>query len=98
MLAFNVNTNGDIKAEFKDVDQTQDAATLLYRLVKPQEAENVPDFGFGDKDNISKYALDAVNYLASKNVINGVGNGSFEPMSLCTRAQAAKIIYAVLGL
>lgn len=130
VLAFNVNTNGDIKAEFKDVDQTQwyakyitlattngiasgrgdgtfgigetltrqDAATLLYRLVKPQEAENVPDFGFGDKDNISKYALDAVNYLASKNVINGVGNGNFEPMSLCTRAQAAKIIYAVLGL
>ena len=76
----------------------QDAATLIYRLVTVAEGEEIATANFADASRISDYAKEAVDYLCAKNVINGVGNGNFEPMTVCTRAQAAKIIYQVLAI
>jgi len=76
----------------------QDAATLIYRLVTVAEGEEIAKANFADASRISDYAKEAVNYLCAKNVINGVGNGNFEPMNVCSRAQAAKIIYQVLAI
>jgi hypothetical protein len=76
----------------------QDAATLIYRLITVKEGEEITPATFGDEAVIADYAKEAVAYLSAKNVINGVGNGNFEPMTICTRAQAAKIIYQVLAV
>ena len=76
----------------------QDAATLIYRLVTVAEGEEIATANFADASRISDYAKEAVNYLCAKNVINGVGNGNFEPTTICSRAQAAKIIYQVLAI
>ncbi len=76
----------------------QDAATLIYRLITVAEGEEISGLAFADEAAIADYAKEAVTYLSGKNVINGVGNGNFEPMSVCTRAQAAKIIYQVLAV
>ena len=45
---------------------------------------------------ISDYAKEAVYALNSNGIINGIGNGYFEPMGNATRAQAAQIIYNML--
>ena len=76
----------------------QDAATLIYRLVTVAEGEEITSLAFADEASVADYAKEAVAYLSAKNVINGVGNGNFEPMTICSRAQAAKIIYQVLAV
>lgn len=52
---------------------------------------------FTDYDGISDYAKDAVAYLSGKGIVNGTGNGAFEPDASVTRAETAKIIYGILG-
>lgn len=52
---------------------------------------------FTDEDQISDYAKDAVKTLKSAGIINGMGDGTFNPKGVNTRAQAAVVIYAVLN-
>ena len=52
---------------------------------------------FNDYEEIAQYAKTAVSTLAGAGIINGMGDGSFEPNSPATRAQAAKIIYEVIS-
>ena len=63
---------------------------LLYR-----ERNNVT---FTDESEISDYAKEAVSYLASAGIINGMGDGTFAPAGTVTRAQAAKVVYGLLNL
>jgi len=51
---------------------------------------------FTDKDNISDYALDAVNTLSAAGIINGFEDGRYMPESSATRAQAALMLYNIL--
>lgn len=48
---------------------------------------------FADEDTISDYAKNAVLTLAEKNIISGMGDGTFAPGEFVSRAQAAKMIY-----
>jgi len=48
---------------------------------------------FSDAKNISSWAYSAVGNLAANNIINGMGDGTFNPKGTATRAQVAKIIY-----
>ena len=48
--------------------------------------------GFKDADTISDYAKDAVQILRDSKIVSGMEDGSFMPMNLCTRAEAAVII------
>ena len=77
----------------------QDVAALIYRALLQQnrKKEMTHDISFADESEISDYAKEAVMYLADAGLISGVGDNRFEPKSLCTRAQAARIIYAVLN-
>jgi hypothetical protein len=52
---------------------------------------------FSDESEIDGYAREAVSALASGNVINGYGDGRFDPAGTATRAQAAKIVFALLS-
>ncbi len=77
----------------------EDMAVIAHRtmiLCGIEEGNYTMDFA--DKDNISGYAVNAVNQLAGKNIINGMGDGSFAPKGTVTRAQAAKVVYELLVL
>lgn len=73
----------------------QDMAVLAYRyaLVYGSSDEFVSAKNFSDSYVIADYAKEAVHNLAGAGVINGTGNGCFEPASYCSRAQAAVVIY-----
>ena len=73
----------------------QDMAVMIMRVAKisSQSAVSV----FDDDAKISDYAKDAVYTLNAKGIINGMGNNMFEPAGAATRAQAAKMIYSVIG-
>lgn len=76
----------------------QDMAVILYRIAKERglqfEAANT---GFTDFNNISDYARDAVAYMSGAGIINGMDNNCFNPKQQASRAQAARLIYALMG-
>lgn len=72
----------------------EDAAVILYRAAKLSAKG---ELSFNDSADIALYAEDAVKTLASMEVISGTGDGSFAPKATCTRAQAAVMIYRLLG-
>lgn len=73
----------------------QDIAVLIFRMGEElgylsQEAAKSP---FNDQNDISVYAVNAVNALKNNDIIKGDENGFFNPHSTATRAEAAQIIY-----
>ncbi|MBQ7901651.1 MAG: S-layer homology domain-containing protein [Clostridia bacterium] len=73
----------------------QDIAVLLDRVIKGEDAKS--ELAFSDKEQIADYARQAVANLVDMGVISGMGNGSFEPNGYTTRAQAAKMLYQIIG-
>ena len=53
---------------------------------------------FSDAAQISGYAQESVQVLASAQIINGMGDGRFAPQETANRAQAAVIIYNLKAL
>ena len=73
----------------------EDMVVILYRLI-PDKKE-ISAKHFIDDDMISEYAKEAVGYMAAKNLVNGLDDGSFNPKGTATRAMAAKVLYDVLN-
>ena len=93
-----MNGVGDAEFGYGKSLTREDISVVIYRAAKT--AGIVFDnqkTDFSDYEQISDYAKEAVSYLAGKGVISGMGDGSFSPKGKATRAQAAKIIYEVLG-
>lgn len=77
----------------------QDMAVILERVLKIAGIENnSKKSNFSDYAKISDYAKNAVNMLSDLGIINGMGDGTYAPKQPVTRAQAAKVVYEVLGL
>lgn len=75
----------------------EDMCIMIYNALKMRgSAGAAAELGFADTENISGYAREAVSALYGMGVVNGVSETAFEPKANATRAQAAKIIYAVL--
>lgn len=53
---------------------------------------------FSDDDKISDYAKAAVYALKSQDIVNGIDGKNFAPQDTATRAEAAKILYALISL
>lgn len=53
---------------------------------------------FSDDDKISDYAKTAVYALKSQGIVNGIDGKNFAPQDTATRAEAAKILYALISL
>lgn len=91
---------GNEKGEFlpEAYISRQDAAVIIYRtlMLTGLQSENTA-VGFGDADQISNYAKEAVACLSNKGIINGMENGNFKPHDLITRAQVSAIIYRALN-
>ena len=51
------------------------------------------------KSKVKEYSdcLEQVQKLAEAGIVNGMDNGTFAPKSTATRAQAAQILYNLLG-
>lgn len=77
----------------------QDVAVMIYRALSVNGV-NIPAvreaIEFNDKTEISDYASDAITSMYCAGVINGTGDGKFNPKGLCTRAEAAKMLYEVM--
>ena len=75
----------------------EDLALILYRAtVREGKKYEVKKSDFTDYEQISDYAVDAVEYMAGAKIINGFEDGSFNPKAHATRAQAAVLIYNAL--
>ena len=74
----------------------QDMAVMMYKalsasgIVLPEGEVQA-----SDGNAIDGYAVEAVEKLMYAGVLNGMEDGSFRPHQVCTRAQAAKVIYAI---
>ena len=73
----------------------EDIVVILARTVgEGSEGE----LSFKDSANISNYARNAIYSLSQKGVVSGYPDGSFEPKSSMTRAEAAVVIYKLLDI
>lgn len=62
-----------------------------------QNAANVQNVAFTDLDGV-EWAKPAIEYLASKSVINGRGNGIFAPSENVTREEFVKMLVLAFGV
>lgn len=77
----------------------QDMAVLVYRCIEKSGYKPLgTDLKFNDSSTIADYAKEAIGVLKYANIVNGMGNGNYEPFSTTTRAQAAVIIYNAMRL
>lgn len=75
----------------------QDMAVMLMNSVNYMEKTiDEKDDGFSDINDVSDYAIEAVKKLSGIGIINGYDDGTFKPQNTANRAEAAKIIYAVI--
>lgn len=79
--------NGDITRE--------DFAVMMYRYAQykranTKAAEDLSDFS--DADDVSEYAIEAMEWAVAEGLINGMGDGTLNPQGTTTRAQAAAIL------
>jgi hypothetical protein len=78
----------------------QDMALIIYRAmqkVKEELPAGTVSATFSDIGSVSGYALPAINYVTSAEIIRGMGDGLLSPLALTTRAQAAVIVYRAVN-
>lgn len=78
----------------------QDLAVMAYNaaLINGVEFNTEDVQKFSDDDKISDYAKTAVYALKSQDIVNGIDGKNFAPQDTATRAEAAKILYALISL
>ena len=79
----------------------EQAAVILYRyasLVGKVAVSGSSLDLYTDASLVHEYALDGVNWAISQGVISGVGNARLGLGEMCTRSQAAAILYRFLHL
>ena len=75
----------------------QDMCVMLCNALKIKGVQLTEgQIPFDDEKEIADYAKTSVGSLFGMNVINGIDDTHFAPNGNATRAQAAKIVYAVL--
>ena len=73
---------------------TREAAmTILARTISAQSDSDALE-GFSDVDKVSAWAKPSLSAMVEKEIINGI-NGELQPQGNVTRAQVAKMLYAM---
>lgn len=76
----------------------EDMAVMAYRAaMKTGKISDAEGKKFEDDYLISEYAKAAVYALKANGVMSGKGEGNFEPKAYATRAEAARMIYALIN-
>ena len=89
----------DTFAGTNDTITREDFATMILRALKAINKTlgvTQTEKSFSDNNKISDYAKEAVHTLQQAGVINGADNNYYLPKNSTTRAEAAKIIAALL--
>ncbi len=70
----------------------EQAAAIISRIDEciPENDDSINKFA--DSDSVSEWARTAVGWMAENGIIEGRGNGEFDPKANITRAEAAKIL------
>ena len=87
---------GDEKGNFnakENLTREQAAKIISYLLLGNKTAEGLA--GSGKFTDVAKtsWAAGFVDYCAAVGVVNGMGNGKFDPDAACTRGQIATFLY-----
>lgn len=96
------NANGIVKGitetEFApDMNITREQmAAILYRYSKNKATAG--EITYTDKEAISDYALDAVEWANAAGIMNGNTDGTFAPLRNASRAEAAAVFVRLLNL
>ncbi len=94
-----INGKSDKSFGKNDNITRQDMAVILSRIAKYKGMELTADaLNFADSDKISDYAVESVGFMKNLGVISGTDENRFEPQGITTRAQAAKVIFAMMSL
>ncbi len=76
----------------------QDMAVIIMRVVNDKQIELSGNASsFADDAKIASYAKQSVMELVAGGIINGYSDGKFRPEGPLTRAEAAKVIYALVS-
>jgi len=95
-----INGYGDGTAGAVAPVTREDFATLILRACQASgKSMSAAETGhvFADHDVIAEYAVRAVEILQKAGVLNGADDGCFYPKNHTTRAEAAKVIAALLS-
>lgn len=76
----------------------QDLMVMLYRALSMKGYNFSTDVSadFSDMESVSEYAKDAVTNLYGAGIVNGT-DGKIEPVRICSRAEAAKLIFETIS-
>lgn len=77
----------------------EEASVIIYNIMSvKQMIGNVSrdSIEFTDKDVISSWAFESVEYLYRSNILDGMGDNTFKPKDNMTREQAAHLIFKVI--
>ena len=88
-----VNGKGGGKFAPDDLVTRQEAALMLSR-VYTKLGGTIPEVAattFADNDKVASWARDAVAFMSSKEIVNGVGNNNFDPQGNASIEQAMVI-------
>ncbi len=76
----------------------QDMAVIIMRVVADKQIQLSGNASsFMDDAKIADYAKESVMELAAAGILNGYSDGTFKPEGSLTRAEAAKVIYALVN-
>lgn len=77
----------------------EDATVILYRILtsKGVQMDN-ETVSFADAEDVSSYAVEAIEKLACVEIINGYDDNTFKPKKKITRAESAVIISKLVRL
>lgn len=97
-----VNGKGNGSFGANDQITRQEMAVMIYRLANLLKVQLSAEAGnlntpFTDTKQLKPDALQAVEAVRSAGIINGLPDGRFDPQGKATRAQAAVVIYRLLG-
>jgi len=71
----------------------EEMAVMLARAAPQGLSQTAPEIIFKDRDNISKWAIQAVALLSRNQMLAGDSKGNFHPDRSLTRAEAAQAVY-----
>ena len=80
-------------AEPADTITREAAMTILARTISAQ-SDSAALEAFSDVNRVSSWAKPALTAMVEKEIINGI-NGQLQPQGKVTRAQVAKMLYAM---
>ncbi|WP_081848586.1 flavodoxin [Clostridium sp. KNHs205] len=87
---------GNGRFGINDAVSREQLATILWRYAGSPVAD-ADEATFNDLSAVSNWAIPAVNWVKTNNIMNGRGDNRFDPAGKSTRAEVATILYNYLS-